>query len=99
MKNITLKEIEKIKTNGPEQVDLEKFVAKNKLDYETNLKNNDYWLGSLVERYQNMEKVQLILEEGKLLDQLTVKSLQEVAAKYLTGDDLIKFILLPEEKK
>ncbi|MBK6977468.1 MAG: insulinase family protein [Cytophagaceae bacterium] len=97
--DITLKEIEKIKTNGPEQVDLEKFVAKNKLDYETNLKNNDYWLGSLVERYQNMEKVQLILEEGKLLDQLTVKSLQEVAAKYLTGDDLIKFILLPEEKK
>ncbi|MFN8430850.1 MAG: insulinase family protein [Spirosomataceae bacterium] len=97
--DITLKEIEKIKTNGPEKVDLEKFLAKNKLDYETNLKNNDFWLGSLVERYQNMEKVQLILEEGKLLDQLTVKSLQEVAAKYLSGEDLIKFILLPEEKK
>ena len=96
---ITMKEIEKLKTNGAEAVDIEKFVSKQKLDFQTNLKNNDFWLSSLVSKYQNGDKITTILNEDKMLDQLTVNSTKSTANKYLSGENVIRFVLLPEDKK
>jgi zinc protease len=96
--DITLKEIEKIKTNGAEAGDIEKFVSKQKLDLQTNLKNNDYWLSTLTNKYQNGDKVTSILTEDKLLDLLTVESTKATAKKYLSGEDFIRIVLLPEDK-
>lgn len=96
--DITLKEVEKLKTNGAEPTDIEKFVSKQKLDYQTNMKNNDYWLGTLASKYQNGDKVTTILTEDKLLDLVTVESTKATAQKYLSGNDFIKLVLLPEDK-
>ncbi|MCP9770046.1 insulinase family protein [Lacihabitans sp. LS3-19] len=96
--DITMKEIEKIKANGAETVDIEKFVSKQKLDFQTNLKNNDYWLNALTSKYQNGDKITEILTEDKLLDKVSVESTKATAKKYLSGDNIIKMILLPEDK-
>jgi zinc protease len=95
---ITMKEIEKIKSNGAEAGDIEKFVSKQKLDFQTNLKNNDFWLNSLVSKYQNGDKITEILTEDKLLDKVSVQSTKATANKYLSGQNIIKMILLPEDK-
>lgn len=96
---LTLAEIEKFKANGATQVDIDKFVTKQKLDFQSDLKSNDFWLNELSDKYQKGEDVKSILEEGKLLDKLSIQSTKETAQKYMTGKDMIKVILLPEDKK
>jgi zinc protease len=96
--NLTNAEIEKIRKNGPEQVDIDKFVNNQKLEFEKNLKNNDYWLNKLVTKYQDKADINSILTDDKLLNNLSVESLKLAANKYMSGKDLIKVILLPEDK-
>jgi zinc protease len=96
---LTLAEIEKFKSSGATQVDIDKFVTKQKLDFQSDLKSNDFWLNELADKYQKGEDVKSILEEGKLLDKLSIQSTKETAQKYMSGKDMIKVILLPEDKK
>jgi zinc protease len=96
---LTLSEIKKIKENGPTQVDIDKFVSKQKLDFQTNLKNNDYWLDELSTKYQNKEDIKNILVDDKMLDYITVEKLKATANTYMSGNDLIRVVLMPEDKK
>ena len=47
---------------------------------------------------RNGDKVTSILTEDKLLDLLTVESTKATAKKYLSGEDFIRIVLLPEDK-
>lgn len=94
---ITLKEIEKIAAEGATQVDIDKFMAKQKLDLETNLKNNDYWLGMISKKYQRNEELKTILDDGKLYTKVTIESTKNAAKKYLNQANMIQVVLLPEK--
>jgi zinc protease len=93
-----MEEIEKIKQNGPEAVDIQKFVAEESRSTEVQLKENSFWQAHLSSASQNQEDPDAVLHHIQDLNKVTVQSVKDAANKYLSGDNLIKLILLPEKK-
>lgn len=93
-----LEEIGKIKQNGPEAVDIQKFVAEETRSTEVQLKENTFWQAHLSSASQNQEDPAAVLHHIQSLNKVTVQSVKDAANKYLSGDNLIKLILLPEKK-
>lgn len=91
-----LDEINKIKENGPLQVDLDKFMIEKTRQYELNLKENNYWLNQIVHAFQFNEDPKSTLDYLERLKKVNISTVKEVANKYLKEDKLFKFILLPE---
>ena len=96
--NSALDEINKIKKNGPTQVDLEKFVIEKKRQYELDLKENNFWMGEISGAYRLKEDPTATLKYLDNLKKVSISSVKAVAEKYLKEDKLFKFILLPEDK-
>jgi len=97
--NSALDEVNKIKQNGPTQVDLDKFIIEKTRQYELDLKENNYWLGTISGAYRLKEDPTAMLKYLEDLKKVSVSSVKAVAEKYLKEDRLFKFILLPEESK
>ena len=96
--NATIEEIGKIKQNGAQPTDIQKFVAKEARSTQEQLKENVFWAGYLGATSQNKENPDQILKHVNSLDQVTVQSTKDAANKYLSGKNLIKLILMPEKK-
>jgi len=94
----TIEEINKIKQNGPEAVDVQKFAAQDTRSIEVYLKENSFWESHLVSSSQEGEDPDAPLNSIKNLNKVTVQTVKDAANKYLSGDNLIKLILLPEKK-
>ncbi|MBC7912750.1 MAG: insulinase family protein, partial [Pyrinomonadaceae bacterium] len=94
----TLNEINKIKEKGALATDIEKFLAEEKRTTEIQLKQNGFWSAYLQGQYQNNESPTQVLSYLDSLKKLTPESLKEVANKYLSGDNMIKLVLLPANK-
>ncbi len=95
---ITLEEIGKIRKDGAQQADIDKFRAEEKLDIQEKLKTNDFWLGELTSSYQYHSDPKEILDLENDLKKVTSGTTRATAAKYLSGKDLIRVVLLPEGK-
>lgn len=95
---LTLKEIEKIQQNGPEETDLTKFKEGEMTDYTKNLKENRYWLNVLISAFNYQEDPTKALDFEKNLNALTAKEVQDVANKYLNKNRIIA-VLKPETSK
>ena len=91
-----LDEINKIKQNGPERVDIEKFVSEQRRQLEVQLRENSFWLGHLSGAYQRDEDPAYILRYIDELSKVTPESVKAVANKYLKHERLFNFILMPE---
>jgi zinc protease len=96
--NATMEEIGKIKQNGAQPTDIQKFAAKEARSTQEQLKENVFWAGYLGATSQNKENPDQILKHVSSLDQVTVQSTKDAANKYLSGKNLIKLILMPEKK-
>ncbi|MBS1526258.1 MAG: insulinase family protein [Bacteroidetes bacterium] len=94
----TLDEMNKIKQNGPQAVDVEKFRAETMRAIQVDLKENSFWESHLYSSSQNQENPDEALNWIRSLDQATVQSVKDAANKYLNENNLIKLILLPEKK-
>ena len=94
----TMDEINKVKTKGPEAADIEKFLAEEQRSTEVQLKQNGFWLGYLSNQYQNSESPLQVLSYLDSLKKITPDGIKVVANKYLSGNNLIKFVLLPEKQ-
>jgi len=62
------------------------------------LKENIFWAGYLGSTMQNAGDPDAILKHVGDLEKVTPQSTKDAANKYLSGNNLIKFILLPEKK-
>jgi zinc protease len=95
----TLEEINKIKQNGPEPADVQKFQAETTRAIEVNLKENSFWEDHLRSSAQNQENPDSALSWIPDLNKATVQTVKDAANKYLDEKNLIKLILLPEKKQ
>ncbi|MFB9841986.1 M16 family metallopeptidase [Mucilaginibacter ginsenosidivorans] len=95
----TLDEINKIKNDGPEAVDIQKFKAETTRSIEVQLKENSFWEGHLTASSQNQSNPDDALKSIANLDQATVSTVKDAANKYLNESNFIKLILLPEKAK
>lgn len=88
--------IKNAQEKGIDQKDLDKVKENWKKQYHVNLQSNDYWLTGLSNDYINQDNPETILDYEQKIETLTVKDLQEVAKKYLTLDNMVKSVMLPE---
>lgn len=93
----TLDEINKIKQNGAEQTDIQKFVAEDMRSSQVQLRQNIFWAGYLASGAQNQLDPHRIINHVKDLNTVTPQSTKEAANKYLSGSNFIKLILVPEK--
>ncbi|MXV49535.1 insulinase family protein [Pedobacter sp. HMF7647] len=94
----TLDEINKIKQNGAQQTDINKYIAEETRTTETQLKENDFWLGYLSNQYETNENPEYILSYSDYLKKLSPQNLKEAANTYLSGSNFIQLVLMPEKK-
>jgi zinc protease len=95
---ITMDEIAKIKANGPSKEDIEKVVAEQKRSTELQLKENGFWNGYLTEQYYANKDVNFINRfNNELINKISIKSVMDATKKFC-GENVAKFILLPEKK-
>jgi len=92
-----LDEIEKIKTAGPAQVNIDKFKAEAQRSAETIFKTNDFWLNYLSDQLQNQEPLISMDEHIRQIKAITPAEVKAVAAKYLNGKNVITLELLPAD--
>lgn len=90
-----LNELQKIIDNGPEEKDLAKFKEAELLEFKKQMKENRYWMSNFTRCYINGFNPNEFLESEKVLNEITLKDVQEVAKKYLTKEKVIA-ILMPE---
>jgi zinc protease len=96
--NASLDEVQKIIDNGPTTEDLEKYKKAELLDYEENLKKNDWWINQMTSAFYNEMSAERALSYKDRVNAVTAEDVQTVASKYLSGDKYIA-ILMPEEKE
>jgi len=97
--NAALDEINKIKTAGPDVVNIEKYKATNNRLMETQLKSNAFWLNYLYNQYLNKTDVSDVLNYQAAEDKVTPESLKTLASTFLTTDNYERRIVLPEAMK
>ena len=96
--NAAMDEINKIKQSGALPLDIQKFVAQEARSTQVQMKENIFWAGYLGSASQNQQNPDDILSHVSRLGDITPQSTKEAANKYLAGNNLIKFILLPAKK-
>lgn len=94
--NSTLDEINKIRQNGAQTVDIEKFIAEETRTTETQLKDNGFWLGYLSNQLQTEEDPKQVLTYLESLKELNPESLK-ATVQYRLADNFIRIVLLPEK--
>ena len=92
----TLDEINKIRQNGAQAVDIEKFIAEETRTTETQMKDNGFWLGYLTNQLQNEDDPKQILTYLQSLKELTPDALK-ATVQYRLADNYIRMVLLPEK--
>lgn len=91
-------EVDKVKQNGADPKDIEKFVAESQRKTETALKTNNFWLDYLDDNTFLGDDLDEIFLQDKLLKSITVASTKASAQKYFNDDNFIKVVLMPEKK-
>jgi zinc protease len=91
-------EVEKLKTDGPTQEDVDKTKETQRLNYKENLEQNRYWLRSLESAWTLDSDPSNILKKQEMIDALDIESLKATANKYLKEEAKIQVVLMPEEK-
>ncbi|WP_121811369.1 M16 family metallopeptidase [Mucilaginibacter kameinonensis] len=96
MINSSLEEIKKLKTEGPPQVNIDKWRSEEKNSFTPQLKTNDFWLGYLNGQLQSDEDFGFVQQYETLLNGVGPQDIKRLADKYLDGKNYIRMVLLPE---
>ncbi len=91
-----LAEIEKIKTAGPTEDDLNKVKETWKQQYEVNMKDNAFWARQLLRSVELGYNPEDVLSYEKRIAALTPKDVQDAAMQYLDMKNYIQIVLNPE---
>src|SRR3977135_4248352 len=91
-------EIEKFKTNGPTEKQLNDEKEALQREFETNIKLNNYLVGQITFRYQNGDDPAGIWKIPEFYRKLDAAMIQEAARTYLNTKSYVKVTLLPEKK-
>lgn len=93
-----LDEIGKLKTVGPPQVNVDKYKAEVQRMHETDLKSNNWWMDYLISGLQDQDDLHEANDYDTNLSKVSPESVKAMAAKYLSGENYIKLVLMPDYK-
>ncbi|HBX52926.1 MAG: hypothetical protein A2275_14780 [Bacteroidetes bacterium RIFOXYA12_FULL_35_11] len=89
-------EIEKLRKDGPTEIDLNKAKEQKLRDRETNLRENNYWLNTLKGFYFHGDSPDGFSDFEQTVKSLTVAKIKEAATKYLDPKNRVRVMLKPE---
>ena len=98
LKSIIYSEIDKIVANGPTAEDLDKVVKNLLKDREQNKLHNGYWMGTLVEFYQNKINQDASENFEKILSSVTREEVKKFAAGFFKKADVVDVVFAPAKK-
>ncbi|MDD4645179.1 MAG: insulinase family protein, partial [Bacteroidales bacterium] len=90
-------EIERIKKEGPAEIDLAKVKETLIKDYEKQIKQNGFWIGNLKDMYLNGNKIYSLDEYKKAVESVTIQDIKATAGKYLDSKQYIRGVLMPKK--
>jgi zinc protease len=93
-----LGEINKIRENGPSDVDLKKAQEAMIRARETDLEKNDFWLGKIESLYYDNTDPSSILTFKDRVNAITSEDLKNAASKYFDMKHYVRVVLMPEKK-
>jgi len=95
--SIIYREIEKIKKDGPTEVDVKKTIEYFKKTREEQLRENTFWKSALLKKYYHgynpVEKANF----DDLLEKLNTKSIKKAANLFLNEKNIVQIVMMPEE--
>jgi zinc protease len=97
LSSMVLEEIEHIKKEGPTELEMQKVKEILKREYETNIKENNYWLSTLQTLYAHGLDPLTMLDYMASVDSLTGTILRDLAVQYCRRDQYVRFILYPAQ--
>lgn len=90
------REISKLQKEGASEKNLQKIKETQRKEIEVGKKQNRYWLGQLRFSYLNELDLNKMGESSGRIDKLTAEDIRKAAAKYLSGENYMQFMLYPE---
>ena len=93
----TLAEIEKVKTSGPSEEDLNKVKETWKQQYDVNMKDNAFWAQQLIRSVEGGTDAGAVLSYEKRVAALTTKDIKDTANRYLDMKNFVQIVLYPEK--
>ena len=96
--NATFAEIERMRTEGPSQVDLDKVKTNWMQNYRKSLQENTYWLAALQTSLTEGTDPATILTFDQEVQKLTVDDVKRAAQRYLNTENYVQVVLNPEAK-
>ena len=94
-----LNEMNKIKNEGPTEVDLGKVKETLIRDRETRIKENSFWISSLQNHYLFGDKLLSLDEFKTFINSFTGKDIQAIAKKYINTESYVEVALTPKPKE
>ena len=91
------REIEDLKSLGPSQANLDKVKQQWLEQLKVGLKDNNAWLGELIENKFPGNDLHYFTDSEKYIKALTVKDIQDAAKLLLNGQNVITAVLMPEK--
>ncbi|MFH2142828.1 MAG: insulinase family protein [Bacteroidota bacterium] len=89
-------EINKIKANGPTEGDLNKVKEKLLRERESSLRENNFWLKTLQNKYMHEIGFESLANYDETVKALSIEKFKETANKYFNEKNYIRVVLLPE---
>jgi len=92
-------ELNTLKLTGPDEKYITKVRESQNRTYETNLKENGFWLRQLYGSFFRGQDPENILNYPKLVETLSVKMVQDAVKKYFDIGNYVQVVLLPEAEE
>jgi len=89
-------QIDSLQTYGTNEKYITKVRETQTRSYETDLKENGYWVNELRSHYYTKQDPLNILGYPKLVETLSAKMVQDAAKKYFNTENYVQVVLLPE---
>ncbi|MEE1946709.1 insulinase family protein [Pedobacter sp. KR3-3] len=95
--NAALDEVNSFRQNGATEDDIKKFKSEELRQEELSLRENGFWLSYLANRLKNGESLEQVLGDRDRVNSVTVGTTKTSAQKYLSSDNYIRLVLVPEK--
>lgn len=91
-------DIANLQQQGATADEVQKFKAGFQKQYELQIESNEFWLQYISGKVESKEELKALPNIEKQLGQVNGASIKASSKKYLSGENVIRFVALPEKK-
>ena len=98
LKGIIYKELEKLASEGPSEVDLSKTVENILKDREESKEHNSYYLNTLYNYYVHDINFDDPANYENIVKNLSIQDVQKVMESFFTDPNIVDVVFIPKEE-